>query len=88
MTHSSEEALQQMRDLDQVIFIYYPILFKKDMEKIEIITLIDFENKINIINRTNAAKLSLQVQDQQLNKKYSFLISTCLDFFSQVIVLG
>lgn len=37
VTSTSQEILQKLRDLDQVPQFYYPILFPKNIGKVEII---------------------------------------------------
>lgn len=51
-----------MRDLDQVHYICFIVLFWKYIEIREIITLIDFESKVNVMNLAYAAKLGFQIQ--------------------------
>lgn len=44
MIDATKEGLWEVRDLDLVFCVCYPILFQKDMEKGKIITLIDSES--------------------------------------------
>lgn len=55
----SKEAPEEINNLDQVPYVYYFILFQKIIRKAEIMTLINFGNKINVMNPTYAAKQSL-----------------------------
>lgn len=48
-----------MRDFDQVFCICYLVLFEKNMGKVEIMALINFRSKVNVINLAYMAKLSL-----------------------------
>lgn len=50
MIGNSKKSLREVRNLDQVYHICYPIVFKINTQKVEIMALINFENKINIIN--------------------------------------
>lgn len=43
------------------------MLFQKDINKVEIMILINFENKINIMNFAYGVKLDLQVQKTDIN---------------------
>lgn len=57
----SKKALQKVRDLKQVYYICYAILFEKDLDKIKIMLLIDFKSKKNTRNLTYTAKLDNQL---------------------------
>lgn len=56
-----------MKNLDQVFCICYLVLFEKNMRKIEIIALINFKSKINVINFIYLPKLRFQVQKTNMN---------------------
>lgn len=51
--------------LNYISYIYYLVQFKKDQVKIQ--TLIDFGNKVNIMNSAYAAKLGLNIQQTNIN---------------------
>lgn len=57
MIGANKKILQDKKDLDQVSYIYYSILFWFNIKKAKIMTLIDFKNKINTIKLTYAEKL-------------------------------
>lgn len=56
-TSASEKVQQEISNLDQVFYFCYPLLFRKNTEKREILALIDFRSKVNAINLTYMAKL-------------------------------
>lgn len=53
----NKETLQKMKNLDQVSYVYYLILFRKNIKKAEIMELINFKSKINAKNPAYTAKL-------------------------------
>lgn len=57
LTDDNMNALQKMRDLDQVSYIYYPLLLQKNERKAKIIILIDFKNEVNAMNLVYVDKL-------------------------------
>lgn len=59
VTIASKKTLQKVCKFNMFFYIYCPLLFYKNIGKIEIIILIDFKNKINAINFAYVAKLDL-----------------------------
>lgn len=58
---ASKESAQEIKDLDQISYIYYFISLWKDRSKAKIMVLINFKRKINAINFIYMAKLGFQV---------------------------
>lgn len=57
----NKEIVKELRDLDQVLYFFNLLLFKKNIVNVEIIALIDFESKVNTINLDYAATSGLKV---------------------------
>lgn len=64
---ASKKTKQEVKDLDKVFYVYYLILFPKNMGNTEILISINSKNKINAINPAYAAKLGLQVQKTDIS---------------------
>lgn len=56
-TSNSKKISQVVKNLHQLFYICYFLLFQKNIGKIEIIALINFRSKVNAINSINTAKI-------------------------------
>lgn len=59
---TSAKKAQVVRVLDQVSYICYPVQFRKNKSKGDILALINFNIKINAMTPTYTVKLALKVQ--------------------------
>lgn len=62
VTGTNNKAMQEIRDLNLVICVYSSVLFQKNTWKTEILVLIDFKSKINVIKPIYVVKLGFQMQ--------------------------
>lgn len=52
----SKKVEIELKELDWVFYIYYPLLFQNNIRKVEIMTFINSKSKVNMINPAYAAK--------------------------------
>lgn len=65
--NTNKKAHKELNNLNQVLCVYYLVLFWKYIGKANILALINSEKKINIMNPASAPNLSLQVQKININ---------------------
>lgn len=63
---ANKKVSQKIKNLDQIHFIYYFVLFRKDTRKTKIIIIIELRNEVNKINFIHRIKFVLIMQKNDL----------------------